>query len=226
VTPDDELKRLFHAARREAPRAGVRTRALDRARATTSERSPGRLPAFVVMAAAATVVLALAIPRLRAPHVSVGPERLPSAPHTNPTPELPARPPSRAPASTTATPRTNLSAAPARAGQALLPRPAPTLGEELALLQGARETLAAGDPNHALELLDHYARSSPKPRLLDEATVERLEALSRAGRGAEASKLAREFVAKHPGSPLVDRARAFITTPNTSASSPQPGRTP
>jgi hypothetical protein len=94
------------------------------------------------------------------------------------------------------------------------------------LLQAARAALDAGDGKHALALLDHYGRSAQNPRLGDEATVVRLEALSRVGRADEASELAREFVAKHPGSPLVDRARAFIAPPKTSPGSIEPQRMP
>jgi hypothetical protein len=230
VTPDDPhaaLERLFRAARSETPRADVRTRAVERAVTSTRVRSRSRgLALGIVLAAAAGVAFTFGLHHFPAVGISVAPETLPPSAHPNPTPELPAHPTRPAPASATPTPRADANADATRLDKPAVPRPAPTLGQELALLQAARAALDAGDGKHALALLDHYARSTQKPRLGDEATVVRLEALSRTGRGAEAAKLAREFVAEHPGSPLVDRARAFITTPKTAASAVEPEGTP
>ncbi|HSU41212.1 MAG TPA: hypothetical protein VLJ38_16660 [Polyangiaceae bacterium] len=225
--PDGALERLFRAARSETPRSDVRSRAVERAVASTRVRSRRRgLTLGLVLAAAAGVAFAFGLQHFPAVGISVGPERLPPSTHPNPTPDLPAHPTRPAPASATPTARADTSADATRLDKPTVPRPAPTLGQELALLQAARAALDAGDGKHALALLDHYARSTQKPRLADEATVVRLEALSRTGRGAEAAKLAREFVAEHPGSPLVDRARAFITTPKTAASAVEPEGTP
>jgi hypothetical protein len=230
VTPDDpnaELIRLFRAARSETPLAATRTRAVERAVASTRVRTRSRGPAVaVVFAAAAAVALTVWLRPFQSTRVSVSPEMLPPTAGPNPTPELPARPSEPAHPSSTIAPRSDERADSTRRDEAGVPRPAPTLGQELALVQAARAALDAGDGKHALALLDQYARSTHKPRLADEATVVRLEALSRTGRGAEAAKLAREFVAEHPGSPLVDRARAFITTPRTAASAVEPQGTP
>lgn len=225
--PDAELTRLFRAARSETPPAAARTRAVERAVASTRVRTRSRGPAVaVVFAAAAAVALTLWLRPFQSTRISVGPEMLPPTAAPNPTPELPARPSEPAQPSSTIAPRSDERAESTRRDETAVPRPAPTLGQELALVQAARAALGAGDGKHALALLDQYARSTHKPRLADEATVVRLEALSRTGRGAEAAKLAREFVAEHPGSPLVDRARAFITTPRTAASTVEPEGTP
>ncbi len=225
--PNEPLERLFRAARSEKPRTDVRSRAIARAIASTRVRSPARgLSLGIVVAAAAGVVLTLGFHRLQGVRISVGPETLPASARPNPTPELPARPSEPARPSSTTAPSADGRADSKRHDETAVPRPAPTLGQELALLQAARAALDAGNGKHALALLDQYARSTHKPRLADEATVVRLEALSRTGRGAEAAKLAREFVAEHPGSPLVDRARAFITTPRTAASAVEPEGTP
>ena len=224
MTPDEpevSLERLFRAARSNQPHAGVRTRAVARALASSRERSRGRGLAFgVVLAAAACVAVTLGFRHFHADRVSVGPETLTPNAHPNPTPDLP--PPPRSPAPAAVTPNADASASATHLEKVPVPRPAPTLGEELALLQAARAALDAGDGKHALALLDHYARSSRTPRLGDEATIVRLEALSRTGRGADAAALARDFVSTHPGSPLVDRARGFMPTPKTSSSSTEP----
>lgn len=225
--PDAALERLFRAARSETPRTDVRTRAVARAVASTRVRSRKRaLTLGIVLAAAASVTFAFGLQHFPAVGISVAPETLPPGAHPNPTPELPAHPTRLPAASATPRPSAGTNADSTWLDKPAVPRPAPTLGQELALLQAARAALDAGDGKHALALLDHYARSTQKPRLADEATVVRLEALSRTGRGAEAAKLAREFVAEHPGSPLVDRARAFITTPKTAASAVEPEGTP
>jgi hypothetical protein len=227
VTPDDpeqRLERLFRAARAEKPGSDARKAALERAVASTRGRSRRRGVTFgVVFAAAAGLVLALGLGRARDTRLRVSAEPLPPAAHPNPIPELPAHPPVPAPAAS-ATQNPDASSTPHR-DKPPIPRPAPTLGEEIATLQAARTALDAGDAKHALAVLDHYARAVPGARLGDEATVIRLEALSGVGRRAEASELAREFVAKHPGSPLVDRARAFIAPLATSAA-PQPSADP
>jgi hypothetical protein len=227
---DGELERLFRAGRREMPRAEMRARTLERAVASGREtpRTRRGLALGFGLAAAAGLAVTLGLTRRHETSVSVGPELLPPSAHVNPTPELPRQPATTASASpnapASATPSTSASA-PARADKPAAPRPAPTLGEEIALLQSARAALDARDGKQALVLLDRYARTMHGARLGDEATVLRLEALSRVGRTQEAAELARAFVAAHPGSPLVDRARAFVTPPRTAESS-TPGSTP
>jgi outer membrane protein assembly factor BamD (BamD/ComL family) len=71
--------------------------------------------------------------------------------------------------------------------------------------------LDGADPDRALELLDAYQRSRGS-QLWAEAQLLRMEALSRAGKSEQASRLAEDFVASHPGNPLIDRARVFVGT--------------
>jgi hypothetical protein len=111
----------------------------------------------------------------------------------------PARSKPRAPAPTAAPPA------------ALAPEPAapkPSLAQDLQELMHIRSTLRAGDGAKALELLDQRARTGGE--LEAEATLLRIEALSRIGRRAEASELARRFVQANPNSALADRAKAFV----------------
>jgi hypothetical protein len=84
-----------------------------------------------------------------------------------------------------------------------------TLSEEITLLDRARTALQGNDFAGTLATLDEHARR-PGARLGDEATLLRIEALSRAGRDGEASELAARFVAANPGSTLADRARTFV----------------
>jgi hypothetical protein len=218
MTPDEgtPLAALFGAAKREAPRAEVRELALERAVAATREPLPARRKSAVVAAGAlfalaALIALWVTVETTHRTLMSVTPERVPPLAHTNPTPDLPEPRPA---VSGTGEDARTTDPAPARSERPPAPHPAPTLGDELAELEAARSALTAGDPKRALALLDHYRQTTRGARLADEALVLRLDALVRAGRGAEAAALARDFVAKNPGSPLVDRARAFTADPN------------
>jgi outer membrane protein assembly factor BamD (BamD/ComL family) len=84
------------------------------------------------------------------------------------------------------------------------------LSNELEVLKVAENALRAGDTKGALAALDRYDTVLKGRRLRAEASVLRIETLSRAGQTQAASALARRFVADNPTSPLVDRARAFI----------------
>jgi hypothetical protein len=96
---------------------------------------------------------------------------------------------------------------------------APTLADEIALLEQARAALAGGASERALRILNRHARF-PGARLLGEATLLRIEALQATGRTVESAALAREFVEKNPTSPLVDRARSFIPENPTEGPAP------
>lgn len=84
----------------------------------------------------------------------------------------------------------------------------PDLGDEITALDAVRKTLAGGDANGALTLLDAYAASGAK-RMNAEATLLRIQALVQAGRRAEARALAERFVAANPTSALAERARSL-----------------
>ncbi len=93
--------------------------------------------------------------------------------------------------------------APAAVPQASLP-------DEIATLDRARAALVASDPGLALRVLDEYDQVLHGARLAAEATLLRIDALSRSGRAAAASELAARFIDANPGSTLADRARAFV----------------
>jgi len=103
---------------------------------------------------------------------------------------LPAAPPAIAPAADTE--------------KAAAPGPG-TLRDEIALIDGARQALAAGSPAQALSLLERYRTRHPHGTLLPEALAMRIEAIDRSGDHARARALARAFLAEHPNSPLAQR---------------------
>jgi outer membrane protein assembly factor BamD (BamD/ComL family) len=87
---------------------------------------------------------------------------------------------------------------------------ASALAAELGALDMARARLASGDPNGALAKLDDYARAYPRGRLVLEAEVVRIDALSRAGQRDQAKKRAEAFLRRHPNSVLAARVRGFL----------------
>jgi len=93
--------------------------------------------------------------------------------------------------------------APARSAQV-------SLSDELSALSVASNALAAGDSSGALAALDRYDHVLHGKKMRAEATLLRIEALSRSGQAGAASALAQQFVDNNPESPLVDRARSFV----------------
>jgi len=84
------------------------------------------------------------------------------------------------------------------------------LAAELGALDAARTRLSSGDATGALAKLDDYARAYPRGRLVLEAEVLRIDALSRAGQKTQARKRAEVFLRKHPNSVLATRVRGFL----------------
>jgi len=84
-----------------------------------------------------------------------------------------------------------------------------SLAQELAALDAARATMARGDAQGALLLLDGYARTCPQGRLRLEAELLRIDALARSGQTEAARRRAETFLRHHPGSVLAARARSF-----------------
>jgi hypothetical protein len=211
-----ELSRsLFVAARKRAPAPEVRERVLERMldehRARPKSR---RLPtwAFVpVLAAAAAVVLWVSPQPREEPSIKA--ERgvaVPSAPPTaseavNETLKAPRAVPAPLPEVPKETPMKR-----ALPEKRAVEKPA-SLAEEVALLDRVKKALDAGDAGQALKLLAPYQKPRGR-RLTAEATVLRIEALAKAGQSAEASRLAEDFLDRHPHSPLVDRARSYVLT--------------
>jgi hypothetical protein len=97
------------------------------------------------------------------------------------------------------------------------PEPAPSsssLPEELTMLEHARSALSSGNPARALSVLDAYTERFPHPALLPEATVLRIEALTKAGDPSAARRAADAFLAANPASPYADRIRTLLGASN------------
>jgi len=225
--PLDQLSaRLFEAARNEAIPHGAEQRALEAARREigqetkeivrfSSSRKWAAAGACLALAAAAALLLR---PEDSNPGISAEPSMLA---HARPEPKSA---PSAAPLTTTdatsnhAPPVAPSLAVTAKPTPGLVPVPVPptpaSLSDELSALKVASNALSAGDANAALTALDRYDRVLKGQKLRAEATLLRIEALSRAGQTQAASTLAQRFVDQNPGSPLVDRARSFVSQQN------------
>jgi hypothetical protein len=101
-----------------------------------------------------------------------------------------------------------------------------TLATELALVKQVRSALRGREGAMALTLLDRYDTGAYGSALSVEATLLRVEALQAVGRRAEASALARRFIAENPDSPLAERAQSFIVDGPTPAAKTPPRRDP
>jgi hypothetical protein len=91
------------------------------------------------------------------------------------------------------------------------PTAEPTLAAELSLLEEARAVLAR-DPLHALAALDSHRRRFPNGELADERDLMELDALRRAGRGADAADRARAWLARDPAGLHSTRVRAILAS--------------
>lgn len=83
------------------------------------------------------------------------------------------------------------------------------LAREVALLDEARSTLTSA-PTKALDVLERHAREFPTGALRSEADLLRLEALVKAERRSEASKLAKRLSAQHPSGPVAERIQRIL----------------
>jgi len=87
-----------------------------------------------------------------------------------------------------------------------------SLAQELAALDAARATMARGDSQGALLLLEGYAKTCPQGRLRLEAELLRIDALAKSGQLQVARRRAEAFLRHHPGSVLAARARSYTET--------------
>lgn len=216
--PIDQLgARLFEAARSEALPRGAEQRALARARRVVAERKPenARFPAGLRwFAAAACVAIAASVALLLRPKddsVAISAESSTVA-HTRPKPpHVPRAEGSSTVPAVPAVPIVSAAHKPAPSvGPSAVQSQPVSLSDELSALKLASNALSASDPQAALAALDRDDRVLKGQKLRAEATLLRIESLSRAGQAADASALARRFVEQNPGSPLVDRARSFV----------------
>jgi hypothetical protein len=101
--------------------------------------------------------------------------------------------------------------APAETSSAATPV-APSLADELALLDSAVSALHRHDAAAALATLDAYDRRFPTGTLVPEATAARIEATLAIGDSSRARELAAQFLADHPNSPVAARVRALVAS--------------
>lgn len=110
-------------------------------------------------------------------------------------------------------------------GRAPLPpekRAPPTLDEELTATNAARTALRSGDATSALAELDRFEKTRGWRKLGVEASLLRIEALSKLGNAEEARARAARFIEENPNNPLVDRAAQFARpSPSEDAENPE-----
>ncbi len=85
----------------------------------------------------------------------------------------------------------------------------PTLADEVAHLGRVERALAAGNPKSALLFLEDYRAKFSRRSLGLEAEILTIQALHDSGSLESARLRARQFVRKHPSSPLVVRAKKY-----------------
>lgn len=93
------------------------------------------------------------------------------------------------------------------------PRASDALAAELRALEEARGAFVRGDHAQALRLLDAYNARFPRRSLGTEATVLRIETLVKRGDRAQATRLGRDFLARHADGPYARRVRSLIGEP-------------
>jgi hypothetical protein len=214
---DELTAKLLQAAREEPlPKAAVERAIAAAAEARLLRQTgPHRRLATLGLSLAIAAGVALALWRARAPDdpgASIAAEPTQALPAPKNQHAAPRAVPS-APTSAISAPST--APTPLRAPPpALVPSHAPagaSLADELDALKRAETALGSGDSRGALDALDRYEHVLHGEKLRAEAALLRMDALSRSGHAEQAAALAARFVADNPGSPLVDRARSFLT---------------
>jgi TolA-binding protein len=90
------------------------------------------------------------------------------------------------------------------------PAAAPSLADEVKVIQRAKAALSSGNATGALRELDAYRRSFPRGRLAQEATVLRIEALAASGNQSAASRLGEQFLKNNEKSPYARRVKSVL----------------
>lgn len=200
--------RLFEAAREEPVPEDAAARVLDAARARQLTPVPrlSRRAKWSLLGAAAALAAGTAL--LLGRHESV--ERISAEPSS----ALMHGPQRVAPAVPAPAPKAVASEASRVAPTTSTPAPVHSthvsLSDELDALKVASGALSAGDNQGALTALDRYDHVLKGTKMRAEASLLRIEALSRSGQTGAASALAQQFVDTNPESPLADRARSFV----------------
>ena len=215
---DQLAEHLFGAARSEQPstalKHGLATLTPERsedAQAPLTARRAWRMVNLGATAAAAVLMVSVVfVLRQRSELIDIAAEQ-PTRATVRPEPPPRAVEPETPPESADPRPSPGSAAEPraSGSGRGRAGRAPATLTDELAVLARARGALRSGDTKQALRELDHYDHVLKGTKLEAEASLLRIEALSRAGQAAEAASQARRFVKENPNSPLVDRARSF-----------------
>lgn len=127
-------------------------------------------------------------------------------------PEVVALPPSAAadPRPSPPQPTAAEPAVMARARATAVPVDPAALREEIALLDASRLALKRHAPERALAHLARYEARFPQGELAPEAAAMRIEALVHTGATERARRLAVEFLAAHPASPLAPRIERLV----------------
>lgn len=136
------------------------------------------------------------------------------APPVAPLPEHSPIPPARSEYST-----------PRSSGLAPPHRPAPTgaMGPDESLLESARAALNTGEAASALEKLQEHRIRFPGSQFLEEREILTMEAELFTGRTGAARVSAESFLARHPESLLVPRAKAILHSLAVNPSATSPG---
>jgi outer membrane protein assembly factor BamD (BamD/ComL family) len=89
------------------------------------------------------------------------------------------------------------------------------LREQIAMVDSARDAIAANAGQRALKILRRYQDKYPAGSFRPEVAALKIEALVKLGRSAEARALAERFISEYGEGPLADRVAriAGITQP-------------
>lgn len=157
-----------------------------------------------LMGATAAVPVAYYALQEKSTEATVAPQSVPRgtpqvSPSTPASVEEPSRPEARALAPTA--PKSEPRRSSARAD---------TLAKEVDAVDAARSALSRGEAGAALAALDAYSRTYPRGRLVLEAEVLRIDALSKSGQAEASRRRAQQFLRQYPKSVLSSRVRRLL----------------
>jgi hypothetical protein len=205
--PDERIRARTKQLARNAMAGVSAARSREHARSSASPSWPVLGQALALACVVALVLIATARPSSEPPKMTIKPDVL------EPQPQKPATSEPREPVQTTSESVEGRLAPPAPPAAPVTAkrqsRPAPTLAEEIALLDEARSALSAKDYARVIALVQRYEQELSGTRMRAEAQLLRIEALAQSGQRQRAADLAKTFVRQHAGDPLADRARTL-----------------
>jgi hypothetical protein len=152
-----------------------------------------------------------------APRPPTSAPRSPIAASPAPSTQEAAPPPPATTAAPATTPRSGPAAAPtvppAPVATVLPSKSAPTLSDELRVLDEARAAMETGDSERALALLDRHDREFASPALAPEAMALRVEVYARRGDREATARLAARFLERFGDRPEAQRVRSLVDAP-------------